>query len=173
MHRFLAILFFFGSGAGSIHLFYQIPSLPFLQGLNEEALRTAVSLAWVMIIPTWMLLFFVAMALLQIILRMIDSKKWVSCSASNFLPCLSFGYQRIPITRYLLFPIGYLSFWQSLLTWYDLNRSQPRRFFRYIPYLLCNHNTAKISSDHKMWGCMESTLFSRDWQGICRFGKSK
>jgi hypothetical protein len=75
MYRCLAILCFFGSGAGSIYLFYQIPSLPILQGINEEALRTAVSFAWVMIIPTWMLLFFAAMALLQIILRMLDSKK--------------------------------------------------------------------------------------------------
>ena len=75
MHRFLVILVFFGTGAGSIYLFYQVPSLPFLQGINEEALRTAVSLAWVMIIPTWMLLFFAAMALLQIILHMLDSKK--------------------------------------------------------------------------------------------------
>ena len=75
MYRWLAILFFVGSGAGSIYLFYQVPSLPFLQGINEEALRTTVSLAWVMIIPTWMLLFFAAMALLQIILRKLDLKK--------------------------------------------------------------------------------------------------
>jgi len=75
MYRCLAILFFFGSGAGSIYLFYQIPSLPILQGINEEALRTAVSLAWVMIFPTWIALFFAAMALLQTILRMLDSKK--------------------------------------------------------------------------------------------------
>jgi len=75
MHRFLVILFFFGSGAGSIYLFYQIPSLQILQGINEESIRTAVSLAWVMIIPTWVLLFFATMALLQIISRMLDSKK--------------------------------------------------------------------------------------------------
>ena len=92
MYRWLAILFFVGSGAGSIYLFYQVPSLPFLQGINEEALRTTVSLAWVMIIPTWMLLFFAAMALLQIILRKLDLKKWVSYPASNYQPCLFFGY---------------------------------------------------------------------------------
>jgi hypothetical protein len=73
MYRCLAILLFFGSGAGSVYLFYQIPSLPFLQGINEDALRTAVALAWVMIIPTWMVLFFAAMALLETILRMLDS----------------------------------------------------------------------------------------------------
>ena len=96
MHRFLVILFFFGSGAGSIYLFYQIPSLPILQGINEEAIRTAVPLAWVMIIPTWILLFFATMALLQIISRMLDSKKWVSYLAPNFQPCLSFGYLQRP-----------------------------------------------------------------------------
>jgi len=74
MYRFLAILCFFGSGAGSIYLFYQIPSLPILQGINEEALRTAVSLAWVMIFPTWIALFFAAMALLETILRILDGK---------------------------------------------------------------------------------------------------
>ncbi len=73
MYRWLAILFFFGSGGGSIYLFYQVPSLPFLQGINEETLRTAYSLAWVMIFPTWIVLFFVAMALLQTILRKRDS----------------------------------------------------------------------------------------------------
>jgi hypothetical protein len=75
MHRFLVILVFFGTGAGSIYLFYQVPSLPFLQGVNEEALRTALTLAWVMIFPTWIALFFGAIALLQIILRMLASKK--------------------------------------------------------------------------------------------------
>ena len=75
MVRFLAILFFFGSGAGTIYLFYQVPSLPILQGINEEAIRTALTLAWVMIFPTWIALFFVAMVLLETILRMLDSKK--------------------------------------------------------------------------------------------------
>ncbi len=72
MYRCLAIVFFFGSGAGSIYLFYQVPSLPFFHGINEDALRTVVSLAWVMIIPVWMALFFAAMALLETILRMLD-----------------------------------------------------------------------------------------------------
>ncbi len=73
MYRCLAILFFFGSGTGRIYLFYQVPSLPILQGINEEALRTALTLAWAMIFPTWIALFFVAMALLETILRMLDS----------------------------------------------------------------------------------------------------
>ena len=75
MYQCLVILIFFGSGAGSIYLFYQVPGLSFLQNIDEEALRTAVSLAWVMIIPTWMLLFFAAMAILQIILRKLDWNK--------------------------------------------------------------------------------------------------
>ena len=65
MYRCLSILFFFGSGAGSVYLFYQVPGLWFLQGVTEEALRTVVSLAWVMIVPVWMVLFFIAMALLE------------------------------------------------------------------------------------------------------------
>ena len=74
MYRSLAIIFFFGSGAGSVYLFYQVPSLWFLQGFNEDAFRTVVSLAWVMIIPVWMAAFFVAMALLEILLDFFDSK---------------------------------------------------------------------------------------------------
>ena len=73
MYRPLAILFFFGSGAGSIYLFYQVPGLPILQGINEEALMTVVSLAWVMIFPAWIVLFFAAMALLQTFLRILDA----------------------------------------------------------------------------------------------------
>jgi hypothetical protein len=72
MYRSLAILFFFETGAVSVYLFYQVPSLPFLQGINEEALMTVVSLAWLMIIPAWMALFFAAMALLEIFLRRLD-----------------------------------------------------------------------------------------------------
>ena len=73
MYRSLAILFFIGSGAGSIYLFYQVPCLPILQGINEEALRTVVSLAWVMIFPAWIVLFFAAMALLETFLRKLNS----------------------------------------------------------------------------------------------------
>ena len=73
MYRCLAILFFIGSGAGSIYLFYQVPSLPVFQGINEDALRTVVTLAWVMIIPVWIVLFFAAMALLETFLRRLDS----------------------------------------------------------------------------------------------------
>ena len=74
MYRFLAILFFFGSGAGAIWLFYQVPGLPFLQGINEKAFRTVVSLAWVMIFPAWIVIFFAAMALLETLLRKLDMK---------------------------------------------------------------------------------------------------
>ena len=74
MYRYLSILFFFGSGAGSVYLFYQVTSLPFLQGINEEAIMTVVSLAWVMIFPVWFGLFFAAMALFETFLRMLDSK---------------------------------------------------------------------------------------------------
>jgi len=72
-YRCLAILFFFGSGAGSIFLFYQVPSLPIFQGINEDTLRTVVTLAWVMIIPAWIVLFFAAIALLETFLRLLDS----------------------------------------------------------------------------------------------------
>ena len=71
-YQWWAILIFFGTGAGSVYLFYQVPRLPFLQGVNEDAIRTAVSIAWVMIIPVWMGLYFAAMALLEIFLRRPD-----------------------------------------------------------------------------------------------------
>ena len=73
MYQCLAISFFFGTGAVSVYLFYQVPSLPFLQGINEESLMTVVSLSWLMIIPAWMALFFAAMAILEIFLRRLDS----------------------------------------------------------------------------------------------------
>ena len=73
LYRCLAILVFFGSGAGSIYLFYQVPGWPFLQGIDEESFRTVVSFAWVMIFPLWIVLYFAAMALLGIFLRMPDS----------------------------------------------------------------------------------------------------
>ena len=73
LYQCLAILFFFGTGAGSIYLFYQVPSLPFLQGIDEEAIRTAVSLAWVLIFPVWFVLYFAVMALLETFLRILDS----------------------------------------------------------------------------------------------------
>ena len=73
MYRWLAIIFFFGSGAGSVYLFYQVTGLSFFQGVQEETLRTVYSLAWVMIFPTWMALFFAAMALLEAILRKLQS----------------------------------------------------------------------------------------------------
>ncbi len=72
-YQFLAILIFFGSGIASIYLFYQVTSLPFLQGIKEEEIQTAVSFAWVMIFPLWIVLFFVAMALFETILRKLDS----------------------------------------------------------------------------------------------------
>ncbi|MBT8358713.1 MAG: hypothetical protein HKO79_00205 [Desulfobacterales bacterium] len=73
MYQCLVISLFFGTGAVSVYLFFQIPSLPFLQGINEEALMTVVSLAWLMIIPAWMVLFFAAITLFEAFLRRLDS----------------------------------------------------------------------------------------------------
>lgn len=73
-YQCLAILIFLGSGAGTVYLFLQIPGLWFLQGISEFAFRTAMSLAWVMIIPAWMAFFFIGMALLEAILHFHDSK---------------------------------------------------------------------------------------------------
>ena len=72
MYRWLAILVFFGSGAGSVYLFYQVPGLSFLQGIDEEAIRTVVSLAWVLIFPAWFVLYFASMALLETLIRLFD-----------------------------------------------------------------------------------------------------
>ena len=71
MYRCLAIFIFFGSGAGSIYLFFQVTSLPILEGINEETLMTAYSLAWVMIFPIWIVLYFAAMVLIENILRIL------------------------------------------------------------------------------------------------------
>ncbi len=87
---------FFGSGAGSIYLFYQVPSLPFLQGINEEALRTAVSFSVVMIIPTWMILFFAAMALLSNHLTYARLEKMSLIPRTKFPACNSFGCLQQP-----------------------------------------------------------------------------
>ena len=73
LYRYLVILLFIGSGAGAIYLFYQVPGLPILRGINEEALMTVVFFAWVMIFPAWLVLFFAAMALLETFLRRYDS----------------------------------------------------------------------------------------------------
>ena len=72
VYQSLAILSFFGSGAGSVYLFYQVPGLWFLQGIDEESLRTVVSLAWVLIFPTWFALYFAAMALLGSLLNLLE-----------------------------------------------------------------------------------------------------
>jgi hypothetical protein len=72
MYQWMAISAFFGSGAGSVYLFYQVPGLWFLQGIDEESFRTAVSLAWVLIFPTWFALYFVAMALLGSLLSLLE-----------------------------------------------------------------------------------------------------
>ena len=73
-YQCLAILIFFASGAGSVYLFYQVPSLWFLQGISEYAFRTAVTLAWVMIIPVWIVFFLIGMAFLEAILHFLDPK---------------------------------------------------------------------------------------------------
>jgi hypothetical protein len=73
IYRFLAIFFFFGSGAASVYFFYQVPGFSFLQGVDEESIRTAVSLSWVLIFPVWFVLYFAAMALLETFLRILDS----------------------------------------------------------------------------------------------------
>ena len=71
-YQWLAIAIFFATGAGSVYVFYQVPSLPFLQGINDYAFRSVVSLAWVLMFPFWMALFFAAMALLEIFLNRHD-----------------------------------------------------------------------------------------------------
>ena len=73
LYRCLAILIFFGSGAGSVYLFYQVPGLPMLQGIDEEAIRTVVSLAWVLIFPAWIVIYFASMALLETFLQILES----------------------------------------------------------------------------------------------------
>ena len=60
--------------------------------------------------------------------------------------------------------------WQGSRSEDHLNISPCDRFIRYIHFLLCNHHQSRKPNNHKMWGCMESALFSRDWQVNTRSG---
>ena len=64
-YQLLAITLFVGSGAASIYLFFLVTGLPILQATTDHFLSVVISLAWVLIFPSWAFLFLVAMVLLD------------------------------------------------------------------------------------------------------------
>ncbi|MCP4981186.1 MAG: hypothetical protein GY935_11910 [Gammaproteobacteria bacterium] len=63
--QFIAIAFFIGAGAISVYLFFLITGLQIFQGATEHFWLMVMSFAWVLIFPTWILLFMAAMLILN------------------------------------------------------------------------------------------------------------
>jgi len=63
--QLIAIAFFIGTGAISVYLFFLITGLQIFQGATEHFWLMVVSFAWVLIFPTWIFLFMVAMSILN------------------------------------------------------------------------------------------------------------
>jgi len=64
-YQLLAITLFVASGAVSIYLFFLVTGLPILQGTTDHFLLMVVSLTWVLIFPSWVILYLLAMVLLN------------------------------------------------------------------------------------------------------------
>ncbi len=69
LNRYPAIVVFIGSGALCTYMFFLVTSLPALQGASDHMLQVAVSFAWVLIFPLWIILFSIGLVLLDIIER--------------------------------------------------------------------------------------------------------
>jgi len=69
LYRYLAIAAFIGSGVLSTYIFFLATSLPALEGISDDMLLLAVSFAWILIFPLWIILFLLAMTLLDTIER--------------------------------------------------------------------------------------------------------
>ena len=67
LYRYLVIVVFIGSGVLSTYMFFLVTSLSALQGASDHMLQVAISFAWVLIFPIWIILFLVAMFLLDTI----------------------------------------------------------------------------------------------------------
>ncbi len=63
--QFIAIAFFIGAGAISVYLFFLITGLQIFQGATEHYWLMVMSFAWVLVFPVWILLFMVAMSILN------------------------------------------------------------------------------------------------------------
>jgi len=72
LYRCLAIVAFIGSGLLSTYMFFLVTSLSALQGASDYMLQVAISFAWVLIFPIWIILFLVAMFLLDAIKHSTD-----------------------------------------------------------------------------------------------------
>jgi len=65
LYRYLVIVVFIGTGVLSTYMFFLVTSLSALQGASDHMLQVAISFAWVLIFPIWIILFLVAMFLLD------------------------------------------------------------------------------------------------------------
>lgn len=69
LYRTYAVLAFAGSGFSSTWLFYRITDLSLLQGLSDATAMLAMACAWVAVFPVWVLLFALAMMLVEAMFR--------------------------------------------------------------------------------------------------------
>ena len=63
--QFIAIAFFIGAGAISVYLFFLTTGLQILHGVTEHSWLMVISFAWVLIFPIWIILFLLAMSILN------------------------------------------------------------------------------------------------------------
>ncbi len=63
--QFIAIAFFIGTGAINVYLFFLITGLQIFQGATEHSWLMVMSFAWVSIFPIWIILFMVAISILN------------------------------------------------------------------------------------------------------------
>ncbi len=65
IHQFVAIAIFIGTGATSVYLFFLITGLAIFQGTTEYFTLVVTTFAWILIFPVWIMLFAVAMWVLN------------------------------------------------------------------------------------------------------------
>ena len=69
LYRACAVLAFAGSGMTSTWLFYRITDLSLLRGSSDVVVMLAMACAWVAVFPVWVLLFALAMMLVEAMFR--------------------------------------------------------------------------------------------------------
>ncbi len=65
IRQFVAIAIFIGTGATSVYLFFLITGLAIFQGTTEYFTLVVTTFAWILIFPVWIMLFAVAMWVLN------------------------------------------------------------------------------------------------------------
>ena len=64
-HRIQAIVVFIVTGVISTFLFLSVTSLSILRGVSDHMIQVVVAFAWVSIFPLWIILFLLAMSLVD------------------------------------------------------------------------------------------------------------